>query len=65
MIDGDSVWGDQRYPVTGSPYDTIAIKQVNTNTFTFTLKKNGGKYNVTGRMVIEGWKADDFHGQGD
>ena len=42
----------KEYPVTGSPYDTIAIKQVNANTFTFTQKKNGGKYNVTGRSVV-------------
>jgi hypothetical protein len=39
-------------PVTGSPYDTIAIKQVNANTFTFTQKKTGGKYNVSGRTVV-------------
>src|ERR1700732_5121066 len=30
----------KEYPVTGSPYDTIAIKQVDANTFTFTQKKN-------------------------
>ena len=38
--------------MTGSPYDTIAIKQVNANTLTFTQKKKGGKYNVTGRSVV-------------
>jgi hypothetical protein len=38
--------------VIGSPYDTIAIKQTNANTLTFTSKKTDGKYNVTGRMVI-------------
>jgi hypothetical protein len=42
----------KEYPVTGSPYDTIAIKQVNANTFTFTQKKNGEKYNVSGRSVV-------------
>jgi hypothetical protein len=42
----------KEYPVTGSPYDTIAIKQVNANTFTFTAKKKDGKYNVTGRNVV-------------
>jgi hypothetical protein len=42
----------KEYTVTGSPYDTIAIKQVNANTLTFTQKKKGEKYNVTGRMVI-------------
>jgi hypothetical protein len=39
-------------PVTGAPYDTIAIKQVNANTFTFVQKKTDGKYSVTGRTVI-------------
>lgn len=38
--------------VTGAPFDTISIKQVNTNTFTFTQKKTDGKYSVTGRSVI-------------
>ena len=42
----------KEYPVTGSPYDTIAIKQVNANTFTYTQKKKGGKYSVTGRTVV-------------
>jgi hypothetical protein len=42
----------KEYPVTGSPYDTIAIKQANANTLTFTQKKDGGKYNVTGRTVV-------------
>jgi hypothetical protein len=40
------------YPVTGSPYDSIAIKQVDANTLTYTAKKKDGKYNVSGRMVI-------------
>lgn len=40
------------YAVTGAPYDTIAIKQVNPNTFTFTQKKKDGKYSVTGRSVV-------------
>jgi hypothetical protein len=38
--------------VTGAPYDTISIKQVNANTLTFTQKKKDGKYNVTGRSVV-------------
>src|ERR1700680_3505290 len=42
----------KEYPVTGSPYDTIAVKQVNANTLTFTAKKKDGKYNVTGRNVV-------------
>ena len=42
----------KEYPVTGSPYDTIAMKQVNANILTYTQKKKGGKYNVTGRAVV-------------
>lgn len=39
--------------VTGnSPYDTIAIKQVNANTFTDARKKTGGPYQATGRTVV-------------
>ncbi len=35
-----------------APYDTIAIKQANTNTFTDTRKKAGGPYQGTGRTVV-------------
>jgi hypothetical protein len=35
-----------------SPYDTIAIKQVNANTVTDARKKTGGPYVATGRLVI-------------
>jgi hypothetical protein len=42
----------KEYPVSGAPYDTITIKQVNVNTFTFTQKKTDGKYSVTGRSVV-------------
>src|SRR6266851_8905883 len=34
----------KEYPVTGAPYDTIAIKQVDANTFTAMLKNTGTKY---------------------
>jgi hypothetical protein len=46
-------------PVTGNaPYDTIAVKQVNANTFTDERKKTGGPYKATGRTVIsEGGKT--------
>jgi hypothetical protein len=37
-----------------SPYDTIAIKQVNANTYTDARKKTGGSYQATGRTVISG-----------
>ena len=39
--------------VTGNtPYDTIAVKQVNANTFTDERKKTGDPYRSTGRTVI-------------
>jgi hypothetical protein len=37
---------------TGSPYDTISIKQVNANTLTDERKKTGGPYKATGRTVV-------------
>jgi hypothetical protein len=41
--------------ITGnSPYDTIAIKQVNANTLTDERKKTGGSYRGTSRLVISG-----------
>jgi hypothetical protein len=40
------------YPVTGAPWDTISIKQVDANTLTTVTKKTGGKYKSTGRTVI-------------
>jgi hypothetical protein len=41
--------------VTGnSPYDTIAVKQINANTLTDERKKTGGPYHGTSRIVISG-----------
>jgi hypothetical protein len=37
-----------------SPYDTIAIKQVNANTLTDERKKTGGSYKATSRLVVSG-----------
>ena len=37
---------------SGSPYDTISVKQVNANTLTDERGKSDGKYNGTGRTVI-------------
>jgi hypothetical protein len=37
---------------TGSPYNTISIKQGNANTLTDERKNSGGKYQATGRTVI-------------
>ena len=39
-------------PVTGAPWDTISIKQINANTFTSEVKKTGGKYHSKGKTVI-------------
>jgi hypothetical protein len=36
----------KEYPVTGAPYDTIAIKQVDANNFTAVLKNTGTKYRL-------------------
>lgn len=35
-----------------APYDTIAIKQVNSNTVTDERKKTGGSYKATSRIVV-------------
>ena len=45
-------YDNNEYPVTGAPWDTISIKQVNSNTFMTLTKKAGGKYKSTGRTVI-------------
>lgn len=42
----------KEYPVTGAPWDTVSMKQIDANTFTLEAKKTGGKYHVTGRTVI-------------
>jgi hypothetical protein len=42
----------KEHPVTGSPFATIAIKQVDKNTLTLKLKNAGTKYDATGRSVI-------------
>jgi hypothetical protein len=39
-------------PVTGAPWDTVSIKQVNANKFAVMQKKSDGKYQSTGTMVI-------------
>jgi len=42
----------KEYPVTGAPWDTVSMKQVDANTFTVESKKTGGKYHTKSRMVI-------------
>jgi hypothetical protein len=36
----------------GAPYDTVSIKQMDGNTFTWDAKKTGGKYHSHGRIVV-------------
>ncbi len=42
----------KEYPVTGAPYDSIAMTQVNANTFTAKQKNSGTKYSTSLRSVI-------------
>jgi hypothetical protein len=42
----------KEYPVTGAPYDSIAIKQIDANTFTTVQKNSGTKYSTTTRAVV-------------
>jgi hypothetical protein len=42
----------KEYPVTGTTWDTTALKQIDANTFTVENKKTGGKYHTTSRTVI-------------
>ena len=42
----------KEYPVTGAPYDTIALRQINANTFSAKIKNTGNKYSATSRLVI-------------
>jgi hypothetical protein len=37
---------------TGAPYDSMSIKQVNANTFTYEAKQTNGKYRASGRTVV-------------
>jgi hypothetical protein len=37
---------------TGSPYDTISVKQENANTLTDERRNSSGKYQATGRTVV-------------
>jgi hypothetical protein len=37
---------------TGAPYDTMSIKQVDANTFTYEAKQTNGKYRASGRTVV-------------
>ena len=37
---------------TGTPYDSMSIKQVDANTFTYEAKQTNGKYRSSGRSVV-------------
>jgi hypothetical protein len=59
MADGTPVKGSyaykydgKEYPVTGLAFDVLSVKRVDANTTAFDVKKNGGKYHVTGQNVI-------------
>ena len=59
LLDGTAInssstvkYDGKEYPVTGAPWDTTSMKQIDANTFTFESRKTGGKYHVTGRTVI-------------
>src|SRR6266550_1794504 len=45
-------YNGKEYPVTGAPWDTISIKQIDANTFTSEVKKTGTKYHSKGKTVI-------------
>ena len=36
----------------GSPYDTVSIKEVDSNIFLYEAKSTSGKYSASGRIVI-------------
>ena len=36
----------------GAPYDTVSLKQVNANTFTYEAKNSATKYHASGKLVI-------------
>ena len=42
----------KEYPVTGAPWDTIAVTRLDTHTTRFEIKKTGGKLHITGRNSI-------------
>ena len=36
----------------GSPYDSVSLKQINTNTFTYEAKNSTNKYHARGKITI-------------
>jgi hypothetical protein len=37
---------------SGTPYDSISVKQINANTFAYEAKQTNGKYHARGRTAI-------------
>ena len=42
----------KEYPVTGAPFDVISVKRIDDYSWSWDVKKTGGKYHVTGRNVV-------------
>ncbi|MBI2681332.1 MAG: hypothetical protein HYX25_10060 [Candidatus Solibacter usitatus] len=42
----------KEYPATGAPYDSVSVKRIDANTYSFETKKAGGKYHMKGQTVI-------------
>jgi hypothetical protein len=44
--------GKENRVAGNGPFDMVSIKQLDPNTFTITLRKEGGKFQATGRSVV-------------
>jgi hypothetical protein len=42
----------KEYPVTGAPFDTISVKRIDANSWSWEVRNTGGKYHATGRTVL-------------
>jgi hypothetical protein len=40
------------YPVAGAPFNTISVKRIDANSWSWHVRDTAGKYNVTGSNVI-------------
>jgi hypothetical protein len=49
---GSFKYDGQESAVTGAPWDTTSMKQINANTFTVENKNTSGKYHTKGRTVV-------------
>lgn len=49
----------------GSPYDSVSLKQVNANTFTYEAKNSTNKYHANGKITVSSdGKTMTFKGKG-